>query len=124
MNQLQGYDLEWAGSIEEIAAGKALKRTFEFKPNGSDVGKPVAVRQLRATIGRPGCFRAVVSMTLKRDEDLDARARQFFAPTFKQGGISTDSIFSPSRTKLQRRGLSNRYHSQYMIYERTVQGML
>ena len=92
MIHLQGYDLEWAGSCEEIAPGKALKRTFEFRPSGSDVGKPIAVRQLRATIGRPGSFRAVVSMTFKRDEELDARARQFFAPTFKQGGISTDTF--------------------------------
>ena len=88
----QGYDLEWSGS-EEIAAGKALKRAFEFRPNGSDVGKPIAVKQLRATIGRTGSFRAAISMTCKRDEDLDARARQFFAPSFKQVGISQDNNF-------------------------------
>ena len=82
----QGYDLEWSGS-DEIAAGKALKRSFEFRPNGSDVGKPIAVKQLRATIGRSGCFRAAISMTCKRDEELEARERQFFVPAFKQVGI-------------------------------------
>lgn len=85
----EGYSLEWAGN-EAVEPGKALRRSFEFRPNGSDVGKPIAVRQLSVTIGLPGGFRAAVSMSLKRDEDLDLRAQQFFAPTLKQISLCGD----------------------------------
>ena len=66
-------------------AGKALKRSFEFRPNGSDVGKPIAVKQLRATIGRSGCFRAAISMTCKRDEEPTIIERQDSQTPFLEG---------------------------------------